>query len=669
MRVTARPVLMVRRLGENAKGVTLVTLSRMERGTFAVVANFKAANASRGLPPTAPVVCTTRPAPPPRVYASVGVRMIFLTFSAGLGAILLLLAAPQRNQYLIAGPLTRHHSVLVRPETEVVRCEACHQAAEVGLAAWTVSALLPGSIGTSQTDRCVECHRESIPPEFAWDPHTLSPDEVDAITAKRTNLDERLPQGAPLDRLACSACHREHHGADADLTALTNAQCATCHQNAFATFADHPEFRPPSSRPFFVSFHHGTHSAKHFPQANKPFACQTCHIEQDATNPQRYVRFAQACAACHEEKIRRSFQEGVPILALPLLDTERLRDVGLEIGEWPAKGDFDGSLPPLMRALLSGDTHTRAAMDQFRVDFDFLDLDPDNFDDLDAAAQIAWGIKQLIYRLLHEPDTNAYLGTLLGGPAGGTQDLPPFDRGALLELQRRWFPNLEKEMAARRDHTTVPAPSNEALTANALEFTQWLRDDDLFRYSYVPTGHADRFLRNWIEALRHSERSLWNRDLQLAWHSLASPNGPGLCATCHSPISPAARSSHAYLWKAQAPTQRATKNFTRFSHQPHLTLNDLQDCTQCHVVAESVVDHGGNDFQPFTKSQCATCHSDTTAGNRCTTCHNYHVHPATWASPRGLANRARVPSADTDPPAGTSFLRSAGTQLPHESTR
>lgn len=38
-------------------------------------------------------------------------------------------------------------------------------------------------------------------------------------------------------------------------------------------------------------------------------------------------------------------------------------------------------------------------LEQFGPAFDFLDVDPENVDDLEAVCDIAWGIKQLVFDL------------------------------------------------------------------------------------------------------------------------------------------------------------------------------------------------------------------------------------------------------------------------------
>jgi len=74
--------------------------------------------------------------------------------------------------------------------------------------------------------------------------------------------------------------------------------------------------------------------------------------------------------------------------------------------------------------------------------------------------------------------------------------------------------------------------------------------------------------------------------------------------------------------------------FTKFSHGPHLILPQLADCTACHALDKSgeATAYVGwdphafvSEFQPLSKRACVGCHTSTAAGDRCQSCHNYHV--------------------------------------------
>ncbi|MBI5366293.1 MAG: hypothetical protein HZA54_04590, partial [Planctomycetes bacterium] len=112
--------------------------------------------------------------------------------------------------------------------------------------------------------------------------------------------------------------------------------------------------------------------------------------------------------------------------------------------------------------------------------------------------------------------------------------------------------------------------------------------------------------------------------IELAARSAANPAVPreGIfklgeaCLTCH----PGARAERPE-WRA-ASALGAGRGFTRYSHRPHL---ELRDCGGCHGVAAP----GGNapirGFLPLDRAVCLECHTPERAGDRCLTCHAYHV--------------------------------------------
>ena len=87
-------------------------------------------------------------------------------------------------------------------------------------------------------------------------------------------------------------------------------------------------------------------------------------------------------------------------------------------------------------------------------------------------------------------------------------------------------------------------------------------------------------------------------------------------------------------WRAYDRTTEP-RGFTKFAHGPHLTLPQLADCTSCHAIddaANTAVSYTDlnphrfvSEFKPMSKLQCAECHTATAAGDRCQSCHNYHV--------------------------------------------
>src|SRR3989344_1131706 len=123
----------------------------------------------------------------------------------------------------------------------------------------------------------------------------MEPAELKAVTAaqmkRRAPASEasKYPWGAPAGKhaevkapasLACATCHKEHRGTEHAITALTNAQCLSCHSQSFPSFSrGHPEFETyPFQRRARVFFDHGGHFAKHFVDTKREdISFATCH--------------------------------------------------------------------------------------------------------------------------------------------------------------------------------------------------------------------------------------------------------------------------------------------------------------------------------------------------------------------------------------------------------
>ena len=493
-------------------------------------------------------------------------------------------------------------------------------------------------------------------------PHGVARDVTETLTlatCERLGVYQPRPmKPAPDGKLACSACHQEHHGTLHNLSEVTNAQCASCHQDSFADFVvAHPEFDNwPYRRRTRIAFDHATHMAKHFP-ASAPngspstatgtsFDCRQCHLPSSDGRITAAASYETACASCHEQKIQQSFGEGLALLQLPMIDVSAFDPEDLVVGEWPAEAStiFDGELPSLTRALLNADPFARSAIEQFGSGFEFLDVDASSVDDLEAVHDIVWGIKFLLHDLVEKGPSELVrrleqaLDTSLDASTG-QQLIGHISPEAINQLQRAWFPNLKAEVAARRANQPLPKPvlrPELAFVPKKLS-TGWVRDDADFSLRYRPLGHGSDFLVSWIDSAASTNRAALSEDVQALWSQLASQTANGLCTTCHSVDADAenfgARIVH---WKGHR-TSPDQKGFTTFSHDPHIILPGLQDCTSCHMLNKE--SHAADNykqpdpfifqsnFQPLSKSDCATCHhrSLQSAGDKCTQCHNYHV--------------------------------------------
>lgn len=393
---------------------------------------------------------------------------VFGTFAFTVGALLILFNSPYRNEFLAPGPLSSVHANILKGQGSQ-RCAACHDAGDASLLAWTRDTVSGGQHLTQcQSDLCMECHDKTIPAEFARMPHGTAPEYLAKFTrkmngqVKKAGFDAGMIFKPPTNdhgEIACSACHREHHGMQVNLSALTDRQCQTCHQNVFHSFeTDHPEFTQwPQARRDRIAFDHVTHFGKHYPGKNTKFECAQCHVDDSFQNVKLLASYEQTCASCHNDTVVATSQEGLALFALPMVDTDAIAENQLTIGQWPenATGDFDGPLPPLMRLMLSADPTAADLLEKFGSDFDFSDVDPYDSEQVRDAVELVWHIKELLYDLsLDGPESIRQRVELAAG-----RTITPFELGRLTQgishsvfqdATKRWLPDLQNEVPLRR---------------------------------------------------------------------------------------------------------------------------------------------------------------------------------------------------------------------------
>jgi hypothetical protein len=562
------------------------------------------------------------------------------------GGLSILLSADWRNHAIAPGPLAQPHAQLFNRAHGEAKCSACHAAGDEGLLEWTTSPMAAEGTRPSQPQLCLECHDTTIPSQLALTAHNLPREHLLQLTGERSSGSRGAFSSvlraalSPGSQLACAACHREHHGEQFHLTAMNNAACQACHQQRYESFAaDHPDFGVwPYERRTRIAFNHASHRAKHFADKQQAFDCRRCHVEDATGTVQLTVGYDLACAACHDERIATSVARGMPMIALPTLDVDALREAGHDIGPWPehATGDFDGRLPSAMKLLLASDPAATEAIAKLGDDFDFFDVDPDDTEQLAACATLAAAIRELFIDFgkseagaVRERLTAALGGNVTAAEAAALVAGLSSDtlRGAA------WLPQSE------RDLTNTALPSAEAKRPASLLATSfapggsWFRDDATLSIRYRPAAHADPVLASWLNLLTRSD--LPNQPITTsAFKELGNPLAPGLCVSCHGVEQTSGRAL-TINWRSYDGAS-ASRAFTKFSHGPHLVLPQLADCTQCHEIndaadaAASYVDRNphrfASEFRPISKRQCAECHTATAAGDRCQSCHNYHVN-------------------------------------------
>ena len=561
-----------------------------------------------------------------------------------IGTFLFVLNSKARETVLKPGPLAHNHAQILADASGPKRCATCHESAHGGMTSWLAATLLPSSKGKTQSELCLECHRKTIHEDFALLAHNVSTTQLTTLTKKYSqregnSLLESL--GKPTNssgEIACASCHREHHGAEFDLTLINDDACQACHTERYHSFADdHPEFSVwPFERRTRIIFDHASHSSKHFPEKRAEFACAQCHQEDVNGITQLTLSYEQSCASCHDEQMTGNIGPGIALFALPSIDLEAFSNAGHRIGDWPewATGDFDGPIPSMMKLMLAADPEAARAMQLLGEDFEFADIDPDDPEHLKAAATLVQAIKQL-FAQLSKQGPSAALDRIRLSRIGDTDYnellLAGLSRETLQAAQQKWLPKIRLATNEVLDKKTKTDRLVEPQVFSPVGV--WSIDNNTFSLRYQPAGHADPLLTAWLNALAGSGRISSDSLLRTVFRELTSPNGPGMCASCHS-IDRSESGLMAVNWKSFDHSS-ATKQFTRFTHGLHLIQPALRDCTYCHSIdksANTAVSYSDDDpntftsdFYPMKKQDCATCHTQHAAGDRCQSCHNYHV--------------------------------------------
>lgn len=193
------------------------------------------------------------------------------------------------------------------------------------------------SVHFAWNDRCEACHESGVPLRHdARGIDQLTRWITGRSTSPRATMERRCtachpgaahhPSQIDAENLACTACHRDHAGRDADLTRVDDGACTSCHRDIarhrrsdaeaspaslnIASWTDHPEFRSlDRDDPGRVKFNHRLHLLPgQYPRDAKPTALKRLSSIDpsywvvlgypDDTPPDTVVQLD--CAACHE---------------------------------------------------------------------------------------------------------------------------------------------------------------------------------------------------------------------------------------------------------------------------------------------------------------------------------------------------------------------------------
>ncbi len=398
-----------------------------------------------------------------------------------LGAILIVCSSPFGKEVIVPGPLSSQHAPLVAGEG-AERCAACHANSNGSLTSWIASTFLSSKkAGVSQSDLCMKCHEKSLAADFALNPHNVDPSEIDDMTnSSDSAFDAGMlfhPPTNEKNEVACSTCHREHHGAT-DLTHLTDSQCQTCHSGSFHSFENgHPEFANwPQKRRSMIAFDHSTHSGLHFPGKQQEFSCSQCHIDDAFQNVKNLASFEQSCADCHNQQILESGSSGLALIELPMIDTQAIETFNLNVGSWPssATGDFDGVIPPMMRVMLAADPEAKLLFEKLGAEFEFSDVDPTDSQQVTDAVELVWAIKRLLYDLSLEGPraVRRRLESVLGFEITDERMrriITNLDEPIFQNAVKSWLPDLSVEVARNRFGSPVEVEVAKSNSEDSLD--------------------------------------------------------------------------------------------------------------------------------------------------------------------------------------------------------
>jgi hypothetical protein len=222
----------------------------------------------------------------------------------------------------------------------------------------------------------------------------------------------------------------------------------------------------------------------------------------------------------------------------------------------------------------------------------------------------------------------------------------------ILGANRAWFPNLHEDLdrhekgeptrkfkppegeEKEKPADTASDSGGEPFDPEAwAEFGGWYRQEYAIRYR--PAGHADPFLRAWLDFASQSYGTPQEALLAPVFERLAAEDAVGRCTKCHS-VDAVGDKKH-INWRPFY-TEYVKNRFTVFDHKQHISAVGDRGCAACHQLDEASSDEyrktfeAGDpnvyapNFKDVEKALCASCHSKQVAWQSCTLCHNYHVN-------------------------------------------
>lgn len=457
-----------------------------------------------------------------------------------------------------AGQLSPKHSGVVG-DTSCNDCHANHGDGPLAM----VRAVFNPTASKGMTGKCLDCH--------------TFPGEKTSVHKAGT----------------CNSCHGEHKASDAALVKFTDAQCHTCHEKKFTTFAvSHPDFGKtyPHKRRTAINFDHNSHINKHFQDAR--FAevvpaegCISCHNVGTAGKAVAVKSFEQNCSGCHQEQISSA---SLNLLTVPEFEENPF--------EADAVAELCGTEGIQEAAEGSEEEYESVSAEELNeIIVALTEIDSENADEVREKIG-------LLLTALAENGTSP-IADLLDEADGKTATLLAGLNADLVKAGVcSWVANQEFEPA--------DDGSNGGWRAEELAIT------------YTAKSHSDQVLRAWYDFAAELENDTLTDYLLKA-------DGPGTCVSCHSVNDTGVVE---IAWKAGA---APINNLHKYNHKPHLNvLGPGSQCGTCHKInldaqySEAFEQNDpmvfASNFSPVTKGTCVECHNGQVAGQDCRTCHEYH---------------------------------------------
>lgn len=460
------------------------------------------------------------------------------------------------SSFISPGPLINEHATFPNDN-----CENCHTAPHKEPAS-LISALVTSESMERETHLCLRCHQMG---EHALQIHSHSPKALVAVTKKskqkntRTQRPLRLsmsawfagnPSSEP-EHLSCATCHREHQGRNFSLQHMGNLQCQLCHVVQFSSLANgHPPFSDyPWKRRTRIKFDHNSHLDKHFsgyqkqaPAFSNEHPCEECHTPISSGQQMSLKSFETACANCHAKEIFSAdltAGSGIPFIRLPGLDLMALNESKNSVGKWPESQEE--KLTPFMELLLQGKEPGLQSDFALTANFeDFTDLEDATKQEIAAVRRIIWAVKDLFFDIISHGHQALISRLQTAWPQINASELAdligqlPIE--VILAAQQEWLPNLENEMLGKK----VDSPEKEALVELLAQKDKarekmvaqggWYRQDTDFTLRYRPVGHADPFMRTWLDISSRFQKQLNAEERETIFDVLSDDKeSPGRC--------------------------------------------------------------------------------------------------------------------------------------------